>query len=101
MIKMVGYRLLVKPKEREKVSEGGIILVELDERMHDAGNQFGTVISIGESCWGEDEPWCSEGDEILFSKFAGRFVYDPDTKEEFMVMNDTDVIAITASAESA
>ena len=97
---MKGYRLLVDIDPIEKVTKGGIVLVQ-DEKMEAAGQQFGTVISIGHTCWtnadGEVkvEPWCKVGDRILFARHAGRFVYDPfDRKEEFMVMNDTDVIAV-------
>ena len=101
MINMKGYRLLVKPKKVETVSPGGIItLLEgtNEERLEEAGQQFGIVISIGDTCWkGETfgDPWCNTGDLILFSRHAGRFVYDPDNEDDkYMVINDTDVIAV-------
>ena len=91
---MKGYRLLVKPKEIETTSVGGIVLV-LDEKLEASGQQIGTVINVGDDCWSEYEiPWCKVGDQVLYAKFSGRFVYDPETKEEFMVMNDTDVMGV-------
>ena len=95
MLNAVGYRLLVKPHEIEKVSAGGIVVIatENEERLEEAGQQFGTVISIGPSAWGDDDPWCKVGDEVCFAKHAGRFIFDPFTEEKLFVMNDTDVLA--------
>ena len=102
MMKAVGYRLLVKPKEIEKVSEGGIVIIatENEERLEEVGQQFGTVVSIGPSCWGDEEPWCKVGDEICFAKHAGRFIFDPHTGEKFFVMNDTDVLTEVTGEEN-
>jgi len=105
MINVKGYRILVDIDPIETISKGGIYLVQ-DEKMEAAGQQFGTVVSVGHTCWtnadGEAkvEPWCAEGDRILFSRHAGRFVYDPENREkEFMVMNDTDIIAVITENE--
>jgi len=102
MLKVKGYRVLVKPKEVEKVSKSGIIvLVEgtNETKLEEAGQQFGTVVGIGDTCWAGEAfsaPWCRIGDTILFSRHAGRFVYDPTDPEEtaYMIMNDTDVLAV-------
>jgi len=106
MLNIKGYRILVEIDPVEKVSEGGIIItLDKDEKLEAAGSQFGTVVSIGDTCWtdAKGEPltqWCEEGDKILFSKYAGRFVYDPEDKDrELMVINDTDVIAVTETKE--
>ena len=96
MINVKGYRILVKPDDVETVTAGGIILA-IDEKLEKSGQQFGTVVGIGHTAWtgGNDEtPWCEEGDRILFSKHAGRFVYDPVDDSEYMIMNDTDVLAV-------
>ena len=102
MLEVRGYRILVKPDPVETVSKGGIIMV-LDEKLERSGQQFGVVVGIGHTCWAnratdgefvEQERWCKAGDRILYSKHAGRFVYDPDTEEELMIMNDDDVLAI-------
>lgn len=96
MLEVKGYRILVKPDPLETVSKGGIIMV-LDEKLERSGQQFGTVVGIGHTCWtgGTDHThWCEVGDRILFSKHAGRFCYDPETEEEFMVMNDDDILCV-------
>ncbi len=95
-----GYRLLVKAKEIKRESEGGIILsVEgtNEDRLEQTGNQVGTVVGIGHTCWKgslEQEDWCEVGDTILYSKHAGRFVYDPETDEPYLVINDDDVLIV-------
>ena len=105
MLKIQGYRLLVKAKEIERVSKGGIILnVEgtNDDKLEQTGNQFGTVIGVGHTCWkgGPDEtPWCKVGDMICYSKHAGRFIYDPETEDPYLIINDDDVICVITDGD--
>lgn len=97
MMKVKGYRILVIADEVEKVSEGGIIKVYLDERVEQAALQTGIVFGIGNTCWKGDaftDPWCEIGDHILFSKHSGRFVEDPTDGSEYLIMNDTDVLCV-------
>ena len=96
MINVKGYRVLVKADEIEKVTKGGIVLVQ-DERLEKTLTQFGTVVDIGETCWiGEafKNPWCKVGDKIMFSKHSGRFVRETPESEQYLIMNDTDVLAV-------
>jgi len=96
-----GYRILVKPKEIKRKSDGGIIIsIEgmNEDRLEQSGNQMGTIVGIGHTCWQgslEQEPWAEVGDEIIFSKHAGRFIYDPETEEQFLTINDDDVLIVT------
>ena len=108
-LEIVGHRLLVKPdpvKEQvsvpESLKEGGFEVVKpVDlERREEAGTQIGTVLQVGPTAFrafdGNDpnwRPWCQPGDRIIFARYAGKFVEDPDTKEKFFVINDEDVQA--------
>ena len=104
MLEVKGYRILVKPDPLETVRPSGIIMV-LDEKLERSGQQFGTVMGIGHTCYqatpkrNSANHWCAVGDRILFSKHAGRFVYDPSTEEELMVMNDDDVLCVVRENE--
>ena len=95
-----GYRLLVKAEEIKRETDWGFVTsVEgtNEDRMEQSGNQIGFVVGVGHTCWkgGVDEtPWCKEGDRILYSKHAGRFVYDPNTDEPYLVINDDDVLLV-------
>lgn len=101
MMQVKGYRILVKAIEIKRTSEGGIILsVEgtNEDRMEQNGNQRGIVVGIGHTAYqseASNEPWCEIGDEIIFAKHAGRFVFDPETDEQFMVMNDDECLCVT------
>lgn len=109
-LKIVGHRLLVKPDPLEeqinlpetlKESNFKVHKSVTQQKMEEAGTQTGTVIQVGSTAWrsfdGQDifwKPWCKEGDRIIFARYSGKFVEDPDTKERFMVINDDDVQAV-------
>jgi co-chaperonin GroES (HSP10) len=101
MMEVKGYRILVKAKEIERTSKGGIIIsVEgtNEDKLEQNGNQFGIVVGIGHTCYKggvSDEPWCEIGDEIIFARHAGRFVFDPETNEQYLIMNDDEVLCVT------
>jgi co-chaperonin GroES (HSP10) len=82
------------------LKEGGFEVVKpVDlEKREEAGTQIGTVIQVGPTAFrafdGSDpnwKPWCKPGDRIIFARYAGKFVDDPETKERFFVINDEDV----------
>lgn len=93
-IKVKGYRLMVKADPIEEISKGGIVL-SVDKTRERAAQNIGTVVSIGDQCFTqyEGEPWCEVGDTVLYSRYAGKFVMDPVTQEEYVLLNDEDVIA--------
>lgn len=110
MIRMTGYRILVKPDPLERQTKSGIYLAR-NEKLERSGIQRGVIIDIGESAWkayrevdgkGNEhngEAWAKVGDYVLFGKNAGRFIEDPfepanDDDDLYLVMNDEDIIAI-------
>ena len=40
------------------------------------------------------KPWANVGDTVIYTKYGGKFVTDPDTKERYVVLNDEDVTAV-------
>jgi co-chaperonin GroES (HSP10) len=102
VVKALGYRLIVKPDPIEETSPGGIIIAQ-DKKLERAGQITGTIISIGSLCWtgiGDGEPWAKIGDRIHFSRYAGRYIEDPSTGENNMIMNDEDVLAVIEETPS-
>ena len=86
-------RVLVQPKEADKVSEGGIVLPEL----HKEKPMEGTVIAVGD---GHVQMHTSlfrpcrvkAKDKIIFNKYAGvEIVVD---KVEYVMLREEDVLAI-------
>lgn len=92
--KAVGHYILVRPKEYEKVSAGGIIIPE--QARDQAGIDEGTVLEIGPDAYkGEkfESQWCEVGDKIAFPRYCGRHWPSVD-EPEYYVMNDEDVLMV-------
>lgn len=114
-LKVQGHRILIKPdpvKEQVKVADdlkaiGFEVHRPTDlERREEAATQTGTVIQVGPTAFrafdGNDpnwKPWCQPGDRVIFTRYAGKFVEDPVTKEKFFVINDED-IQVTVHGET-
>lgn len=100
-LKVKGYRVLVKPDPIEETINGFIMVN--DKKLERAGQIIGTVIEVGALCWTnhiDPAPWCEVGDLVLYSRYAGKFVNDPNTNEEFVILNDEDIICTVHREES-
>ena len=91
----LGNRVLILPDSIEEVSKGGIIIgggAEF-ERQEKAACTTGTIVDFGPSAWLDPalggEPWVKKGDRVVFAKYSGKYIKDPeDDKIEYMVVND-------------
>ena len=108
MIKVKGPRVLVKP-DVEKVDPvyeaarraGLEVRKTNDEIREEQAVTLGTVLQIGNGCWqapvGDGTPWCGVGDYVIYAKHAGRFVENPDVKDElFLLLNDEDILGVVS-----
>lgn len=93
MIQVKGYRLLVKPDIVDLTTPAGLVIAA-DRKVEQAAQVRGVVHSVGERCWEGYEPYAKVGDYILFSKYAGKVVEDPETDEQFIILNDEDVLGV-------
>lgn len=110
MMKMRGYRVLVKPDPLMTKTKGGIVL-NVNEKLERGGIQRGIVIDIGDKAYknfreidenGKErngKSWCEVGDYVLYAKNAGRFVEDPfepikNDDDLYVIMNDEDIISV-------
>lgn len=103
MIKVCGHRILVQPKLLEETDAiykqakaFGLEIVREDRaREHESVDQ-GVVLQVGPTAWKDfgGEPWAAVGDTIVYAKFAGKLLVDPETKEKYIALNDEDVVAI-------
>jgi len=93
MLKVVGDRVLIRPKDLEKKSKGGIIIEYGDqEKVYKRATQQGEIVDIGPEAYSEyEEKWVKVGDRVIFAQYAGKFVEDPETEEKYIVINDIDV----------
>lgn len=95
-LQVIGDRVLIRPKQLEKMSKGGIALEYGSmEKVHKMASQEGEVIQVGPEAWSDyDSQWCKVGDKVLFAQYSGKFVTDPETEEDFIVINDVDIQVI-------
>jgi len=96
-----GHRVIVKLDSVETVSAGGILLQgSIDERLEKAGIQLGIVVAYGDQAWKAfstdftGKPWANVGDYIFFARYAGKILIDPIDGEDYMIMNDEDILAV-------
>lgn len=99
MINPVGHKVLVKADDIETKTASGIVLA-VDEKLEKGGMQTGIVIAHGDQAWKafslnfDGKPWANVGDHILYSRYAGKSILDPEDSEEYLIMNDEDILAI-------
>lgn len=104
MIKVILDRIMVKPVEIETTRkvEGSNIEIAIaygdkGEVRHKASRVEGTVVGIGPLAYkdiGDGTPPVQVGDFVVFAKYAGVFVTDPDTDEDLVILNDEDVLCV-------
>ena len=106
MIKITGPRVLVKPDKIEEVDEvykaakaAGLEIVDGEEKKREERDVvFGTVLQTTDECWqapvGHGIPWAMPGDKVVYARYAGKYITDPFTKEEYLILNDEDIIGV-------
>lgn len=99
MLEALLNRVIVKPDPIEEISKGGIVIAQTDSyvRQEKSSRSTGVIVGIGPSAWLDPllggEPCCSIGDRIVYAKYSGKFIIDPDDGEEYSVINDDAVQA--------
>lgn len=109
-IEVILNRILVRPEElkREHKIEGtdkSLVLASAsvhDEKRAEASRVEGTVVSIGPTAYKDltDESPVKLNDHVVFARYSGVFVTDPETKETLVVLNDTDILCVVHKGES-
>lgn len=97
-----GHRLLVIPDVVED-REGSLFLAPATMERRKNEKIFGTVAKVGQTAFqafDDGHAWCKAGDHICFAKFAGFTITDPDSGEQFRVINDEDVILVHTKEEA-
>lgn len=96
-LKAVAFRIILKVKEVEEKSKGGIVLA-VDKKLERNAFTEGTIVDIGPDAWSafktKDEfAGLKVGDKVFYAKYSGKWIVDPETQEEFLVVNDEDIVA--------
>ena len=100
-LEVLGVRVMIRPDKVERETASGII-IQSDENLEKYNKPTGTIVSIGKQAWtdvADGTPWAKVGDHVVFAKYAGTWVVDPDTQdpltgkgEEYVLVNDQDVL---------
>jgi len=83
--------VVVKPSEGEQTTKGGIYLPDTAKEKP----QEGEVVAVGPGRVSEDgnriPMELSQGDKVIYSKFAGTEYKDGD--DEFLILRESDILA--------
>ena len=95
----VGHRVLVLPKEVERKTSSGILLVDKVVMMEEMAQTQGVIVAVGDTCWDDQPaPWAKVGDLVMFGKYAG-VVYEGNDGVKYRVLNDKDIVAVLDEKE--
>ena len=84
-------RVVLQPKEREKETEGGILLPSIAQEK----SQIAKVVAVGEGGLpdGKDmQMKVKVGDMVLYSKYAGTEIED--NQKKYIIVRQADILAI-------
>ncbi len=110
-IEPAGNKVLIKrdkvedhdPKYRAIKNAGLVIPESEDHQRRQAGVDRGQVLALGITAYEDPyflgKKWCQVGDFVIFPQYSGKGVSDPESGEEFVVINDADVVAILRGQE--
>jgi co-chaperonin GroES (HSP10) len=94
-IEVCGHRVLIKPDPLEE-EVNGIIIVH--DKREEGATVTGIVAAVGPTCWNaydkdhpDWKPWCKIGDHIVYAKYSGKDITDPNTGDKYRLINDEDV----------
>jgi co-chaperonin GroES (HSP10) len=98
------HRVLVKAekfrefdKDMQRARRMGLEIPELEEmKRAQASVDRGVVVAIGSTAYKDYgvEPQVKVGDVVNYARFSGKVIIDPYTEEEFVALNDEDLICI-------
>lgn len=90
----VEFKVLVKPDEVKKKTDGGIIIPETSNQQRQAAECKGTVVALGGMAF-KDFEGCKPkiGDRISMNKYAGVQTTGKDD-QEYRIINDKEVNAV-------
>ena len=112
-IQPVGHKILIKPLEWEVETAWGFQITATEDsevaKIEKAGRMVGVIAAVGPQAWVahavglvehaplfKDEvldDWAVVGDTVMYSRYAGKEIYDPLTGDEYYLINDEDVLS--------
>lgn len=109
MVTVCGDRILLRPEQLKKAHEvttddGKKIAIALEfganEKRLEAATTEGVVVQIGPEAFKDETPWYAAGDKVLWGKYAGYWVTDPETEESLVILDPHDVLCIISKGDA-
>lgn len=106
VIEPAGNKILIRRDKLEDhdptykaIKTAGLVLPETEDHLRrQAAMDRGKVISMGPTAFKDpyflEQRWCEVDDFIIFPQYAGKAVKNHETGEDFILINDADVVAI-------
>jgi chaperonin GroES len=95
-LKPLGDRLIVRAVEEEEKTASGLVLPDTAKEKP----QKGKVIAVGDGRFDDDGKRIplevKAGDEVIYSKYGGTEIKDPDSGDDLLVLRESDVLAKVA-----
>ena len=99
----LGFRVLIRPDEVKKYHEvdGSDLKIEIvsaNERADKTAMYVGQIVGIGPLAWRDYNKdtnvgdWASVGDYVLYSRYSGKWITDPETEEEYVIVDDNHIL---------
>jgi chaperonin GroES len=95
-LKPLGDRLIVRAIEEELTTASGLVLPDTAKEKP----QMGMVLAVGDGKLDEDGKRIpldvKKDDQVLYSKYGGTEIKDPDSGEDLLVLRESDILAKVA-----
>lgn len=99
-VKPTGHFVLVKGREVEEYSKGGVLLIpESQKKREEDGNDIGVVVAFGPTAYKGfagcecPEDWgVTVGDTVEYRRYDGKRLSSKE--ENYRLINDSDIIAV-------
>lgn len=93
------FKVLIAPKSAEEVTKGGIIIPDMTKDAEKYATVEGTIIDVSHLAftyatkaeWDGHKP--KPGQRVIYAKYAGVRVKSPKDGQEYLLLNDKDVVA--------
>lgn len=100
MITPVGYCVLVRPDPPKETFKNSMI--EIPQSVEDRQRievTTGRLVAVGALAWkgmqGSDgTPWAYVNDRVVYAKYGGKVVEDPETGEKLILLQDKDIVGL-------
>jgi len=91
-----GWTVLIDPEYSKTMDWGNGLKFEIVEpdRQGIAAVTKGQVVAMGKDCYRGSrfsEPWCKVGDVVIYARYGGVIIEDPETKKKYVLLNDEDI----------